>query len=100
MPAPAELTSARNRSRRLRDGFLLRGKFVIHRLVFVAKPELDSVLLYLQVNFAFSLPDRVQRPAFECLRVITPNLDVAGYRFKESGRAALGFKVLERGAQS
>ncbi len=67
--------------------------------MFVAKPELDSVLLRLQVNFAFPFPDRVQRPAFECLRVITPNQDVAGHGFKESGRAALGFKVLERNTE-
>ena len=68
-------------STRSRVAFSLCGKFVIHRLVFVAKPELDSALLCLQVNFAFPFADRVQGPAFECLRMIAPNLDIASDGF-------------------
>ena len=85
---------------RLPGVYSFRGELVIHRRLLTAKPELESVHLSLQWNFRPPFADRVQRPAFERLRVITPNLDVAGHRFQESGGAPLGFKVLERNAQS
>ncbi len=68
--------------------------------MFVAKLELDSVFLRLQADFTFPFPDRVERPAFECLRVITPNLDVTSDGFQESRRATLGFQVLEWNTES